>query len=83
MTAPAASEVLATVNGKDITDEDLKIAAEDLGASIPQQLQGKARDAYLLDYLIDSELVAQKARRISSTRIRPSPNASPTTAAKC
>ncbi len=58
---PAAAEVLATVNGKDITDEDLKIAAEDLGSSIPQQLQGKARDAYLLDYLIDSELVAQKA----------------------
>jgi peptidyl-prolyl cis-trans isomerase C len=59
--APAAAEVLATVNGKDITDDDLKIAAEDLGSSIPQQLQGKARDAYLLDYLIDSELVAQKA----------------------
>lgn len=61
ITGPAASEVLATVNGKDITDEDLKLAAEDLGASIPQQLQGKARDAYLLDYLIDGELVAQKA----------------------
>ncbi len=61
MTAPAAAEVLATVNGKEITDDDLKIAAEDLGSSIPQQLQGKARDTYLLDYLIDSELVAQKA----------------------
>jgi peptidyl-prolyl cis-trans isomerase C len=61
MTAPTAAEVLATVNGKEITDADLKIAAEDLGPSIPQQLQGKARDTYLLDYLIDSELVAQKA----------------------
>ncbi|MGC1110382.1 MAG: peptidylprolyl isomerase [Methylovirgula sp.] len=53
--------MLATVNGTEITDADLKIAAEDLGSSVPQQLQGKARDAYLLDYLIDSELVAQKA----------------------
>jgi peptidyl-prolyl cis-trans isomerase C len=61
MTRPAAAAVLATVNGKEITDEDLQIAAEDLGKSIPQQLQGKAREAYLLDYLIDSELVAQKA----------------------
>ncbi len=59
--APATAEVLATVNGTEITDADLKIAAEDLGSSVPQQLQGKARDAYLLDYLIDSELVAQKA----------------------
>jgi peptidyl-prolyl cis-trans isomerase C len=58
---PAAAEVLATVNGKEITDDDLRIAAEDLGPSIPQQLQGKARDAYILDYLIDSELVAEKA----------------------
>lgn len=59
---PAAAEVLATVNGKQITDEDLKIAAEDLGSGIPQQLQGKARETYLLDYLIDSQLVAEKAQ---------------------
>lgn len=62
VTASAAAEVLATVNGQQITDEDLRIAAEDLGPSIPQQLQGKARDSYLLDYLIDSDLVAQKAQ---------------------
>jgi peptidyl-prolyl cis-trans isomerase C len=61
MAAPARAEVLATVNGKEITDEDLKLAAEDLGSSVPQQLEGKARDAYLLDYLIDGTLVAQKA----------------------
>ncbi len=59
--APAATTVLATVNGKPITSEDLKLAAEDLGGNVPRQLQGKARDAYLLDYLIDGELVAQKA----------------------
>jgi peptidyl-prolyl cis-trans isomerase C len=58
---PAGATVLATVNGKQITDEDVKIAADDLRGSIPPQLEGKARDAYLLDFLIDGELVAQKA----------------------
>ncbi|QXX75827.1 peptidylprolyl isomerase [Methylovirgula sp. HY1] len=59
--APAHAAVLAKVNGQVITDEDLKLAAQDLGQNIPQQLQGKARDAYILDYLIDGDLVAQKA----------------------
>jgi peptidyl-prolyl cis-trans isomerase C len=59
--AQAGETVLARVNGTNITDEDLKLAAEDLGPSIPRQLTGKARDAYLLDYLIDGQLVAQKA----------------------
>lgn len=57
----AASTVLAKVNGVAITDDDLKLAAEDLGPAVPKQLQGKARDAYILDYLIDGQLVAQKA----------------------
>lgn len=60
--SPAAAKVLATVNGKQITDDDLKIAADDLRGSLPPQLDGKARDAYLLDFLIDGELVAQKAQ---------------------
>ncbi len=59
--ASAEPKVLATVNGKQITEEDLKIAADDLRGTIPPQLDGKARDAYLLDFLIDGELVAEKA----------------------
>jgi len=60
-TAPAAAaEVLATVNGVNITDDDLRIAAEDLGDNIPRQLDAKARRQYLLDYLIDGTLVAQQ-----------------------
>jgi peptidyl-prolyl cis-trans isomerase C len=58
---PAAAKVLATVNGKQITDEDMNIAADDLRASLPPQADEKARDSYVLDYLINSELVAQKA----------------------
>jgi peptidyl-prolyl cis-trans isomerase C len=57
---PAHAAVLARVDGAEITDEDIKIAAEDLGASLPGQLQGAARDAYILDYLIDLKLVANK-----------------------
>jgi peptidyl-prolyl cis-trans isomerase C len=59
--AAPAPKVLATVNGKNITEQDLKLAMEDLGSSLPQQLQGKARETYLLDYLIDGQLVVQKA----------------------
>ncbi len=58
---PGAPKVLATVNGKQITEEDVKLAADDLRGRIPPQIEGKARDAYLLDFLIDGELVAQKA----------------------
>jgi peptidyl-prolyl cis-trans isomerase C len=61
MVSPATATVLAKVNGKAITDEDLRLAMEDLGPSLPQQLEGKARETYLLDYLIDGSLVAQKA----------------------
>lgn len=60
-TLPASAAVLAKVNGQAITDVDLKIAEQDLGPRIPRQLKGKARDSYVLDYLIDAALVAQKA----------------------
>ena len=67
--APAVDEkplppdtVLATVNGKKITQLDVTLATEDLGSNISQQLKGKARDAYLLDYLIDGTLVSEKAK---------------------
>jgi|GEM_PF-538107 len=54
--------VLATVNGQKITQLDLAMAAEDIGSNLPPQLKGQARDSYLLDYLIDGTLVAQKAK---------------------
>ncbi len=60
--APAQAKVLAKVNGVEITDEDLKIAMEDLGPGIPHQLEGKARESYVLDFLVDEQLVVQKAQ---------------------
>jgi peptidyl-prolyl cis-trans isomerase C len=58
---PAPDTVLAKVNGKAITQLDLDLAAEDIGPNLAPALTGKAKDAYLLDYLIDGNLVAQKA----------------------
>ena len=60
--APAPDTVLATVNGQKLTQLDLTMAGEDIGANLPPQLKGKARDSYLMDYLIDETLVAQKAK---------------------
>lgn len=57
----ASAATLAKVDGIEITDDDVRIALEDLGPTLPQQLQGPQRDAYVLDYLIDLKLVAKKA----------------------
>ena len=59
--APASAKVLAKVDGIEITDTDVEVALEDLGPTLPQQIQGPQRDAYVLDYLIDLKLVAKKA----------------------
>jgi peptidyl-prolyl cis-trans isomerase C len=60
--APVQAKVLAKVNGVEITEEDLKIAMDDLGAGIPRQLEGKARESYVLAFLVDEQLVVQKAQ---------------------
>jgi peptidyl-prolyl cis-trans isomerase C len=67
--APAAAQVsttdpakvLATVNGVKITEGDLATAREDVGSTLPKQMNDAARDKALLDYLIDVTLVTQKA----------------------
>jgi peptidyl-prolyl cis-trans isomerase C len=59
--AGAHAKVLAKVNGVEITDEDLKVAMDDIGPGLPAQVQGPERDAYVLDYLIDLKIVARKA----------------------
>ena len=59
---PVEAKVLAKVNGVEITDEDLKVAMDDLGPGIPHQLEGKARESYVLDFLVDEQLVVQKAQ---------------------
>ena len=58
---PASARVLATVDGVEITDDDVQVALEDLGPTLPQQIEGPQREGYILDYLIDLRLVAKKA----------------------
>ena len=59
---PAQAKVLAKVDGSQITDQDVKLAETDIGATIPPQLQGPQRDSYVLTYLIDLKLLASKAK---------------------
>ncbi len=60
--APGASaKVVAKVDGIEITDDDVKIALDDIGSTLPQDMQGPARENYVVDYLIDLKLVARKA----------------------
>ena len=59
--ASAQAKVLATVNGAAITDKDVAAASRDIGPTLPPQLQGAQRQSYILTYLIDLKLVAQKA----------------------
>lgn len=66
--APAASTpaadadpVLVTVNGTPIRASELALAMEDVGASLPPQLQGAAREEYVLSFLTDMTLIAQAA----------------------
>ncbi|MBX9760987.1 MAG: peptidylprolyl isomerase [Beijerinckiaceae bacterium] len=57
----ADARTVARVDGADITDDDVKLAAEDIGSDIPPQLEGPERQAYVVDYLIDMRLAARKA----------------------
>ena len=56
-----SAKTLAKVDGLEISDDDLKTALEDLGPTMPQQMDGAQRESYALDYLIDLKLVAKKA----------------------
>ncbi|MCB4770766.1 peptidylprolyl isomerase [Ancylobacter sp. Lp-2] len=53
--------VLATVNGTPITRADVNAAAVELGPNLPPQIQGPARDEYVLGFLIDLTAMAQAA----------------------
>ena len=54
-------KVLATVNGVPITEQDVEDALQDIGPGLPEKLEGAAREKYVVDYLIDLQLVAKKA----------------------
>jgi peptidyl-prolyl cis-trans isomerase C len=55
------NQVLATVNGEQVTGRDLAQAEEDVGSTLPRQMDAAARRKALMDYVIDLKLVTQKA----------------------
>ena len=57
----ASAKTLAKVDGVEITDADVAIAEQDIGATLPQQLDDAQRQKYIVDYLVDLKLVAKKA----------------------
>ena len=59
--APAAqAKVLAKVNGAEITDDDVKVAIEDMGAALAQ-VPPMDQEAYVLEFLIDMKISARQA----------------------
>ncbi len=54
------AKVLAKVNGAEITDEDVKIASEDMGAALAQ-VPPLEQETYVLEFLIDMKIAAQQA----------------------
>lgn len=59
--APALAQVIAKVDGVEITEDDAAIAMEDIGATLPQQMSQEQRRQYVVNYLIDLKLAAKKA----------------------
>lgn len=57
----AQGKVLATVNGEEITEADIALAAEDLAAQYPQ-MPAERRNAVALDFLIEVKVAAQRAK---------------------
>jgi len=62
LAGPALAGPVATVNGVTITDEDLALAQEDIGAQVPGNDAAAKRQA-LIDYLVDLKIVAQAAEK--------------------
>ncbi|MFM9975164.1 MAG: peptidylprolyl isomerase [Beijerinckiaceae bacterium] len=53
--------IVAKVDGIIISEEDVKIALDELNAGLPQQLGPAERRQYAIDYLIDLKIVASAA----------------------
>jgi peptidyl-prolyl cis-trans isomerase C len=65
--APAVSAlpagVVARVGGAAITEEDVKVALEELGPTMPQRMEAGERRTYAIDYLIDLKIVAAQGAK--------------------
>jgi peptidyl-prolyl cis-trans isomerase C len=57
------TKVIARVDGTAITEEDLKIAMEELSPTLPREMDAAQRRTYAVDYLIDLKIVAAQAAK--------------------
>jgi len=64
-TAPSfaadADPVIARVNGGEIHESDIKLAEDELGPSLPPQMDPATRRENIINYLIDMKAVAKAA----------------------
>jgi peptidyl-prolyl cis-trans isomerase C len=61
--AQDAAKPVARVDGQAITEEDVKIALEELASGLPQQMDAAQRRSYAIDYLVDLKIVANQAAK--------------------
>ncbi len=57
------AKVVAKVDGTVITEEDVKIALEELTPTLPREMDAAQRRSYAVDYLIDLKIVAAQATK--------------------
>jgi peptidyl-prolyl cis-trans isomerase C len=60
---PQENRIIAKVDGTSITEEDVRIALDELNAGLPQQMGPPERRQYAIDYLIDLKIVAGAAAK--------------------
>jgi peptidyl-prolyl cis-trans isomerase C len=67
--AAGPDPVLARVNGSEIHESELKLAEDELGPSLPAQMDPATRHENILNYLIDMKIVAKAAndRKLGDT----------------
>jgi peptidyl-prolyl cis-trans isomerase C len=67
LSAPAlaqdATKPVARVDGQAITEDDVRIALDELASGLPKQMDDKQKRDYAIDYLIDLKIVAGQAAK--------------------
>jgi peptidyl-prolyl cis-trans isomerase C len=61
--AQDAQKQVAKVDNHVITEEDVRIALDELASGLPQQMDAAQRRTYAIDYLIDLKIVANQAAK--------------------
>ncbi len=63
VTTTLPTGVVARVGGVTITEDDVKVALDELGPTLPQRLDAAEKRTYAIDYLIDLKIVAAQGAK--------------------